>query len=173
MSLSPAGTITGTPTQTGTYTFTATATDSEQPTRGVGQRTVTITIAPRQLTITTAALPSGKVAAVYSQTLPAAMGIAPLVWTIASGQPPAGLALNAATGVISGTPTQTGTSSFTVKVTDATKPTADERDTASFSDHGQPECPGGGVRDRGRLQRRAVLPARLVGQREADDVDHG
>jgi len=39
-------------------------------------------------------------------------------WTVISGQIPAGLTLNSSTGVISGTPTGTGSYSFTVQVTD-------------------------------------------------------
>ena len=39
-------------------------------------------------------------------------------------QLPPGLSLNASTGAITGTPTTTGTSNFTVKVTDSTQPTA-------------------------------------------------
>ena len=131
MSLSRAGKITGTPTRTGTYTFTVKATDSAQPTPASSSEKVTIAIAPRRLTITTATLPSGKVAGAYSQTLAAAMGIAPLKWTVASGQLPAGLALDPGTGVISGVPAQTGTSAFTVKVTDASTPTP-MTDTASY-----------------------------------------
>ena len=123
LSLSRAGKITGTPTRTGTYTFTVKATDSAQPTPASSSEKVTIAIAPRRLTITTATLPSGKVASAYSQTLAAAMGIAPLKWTVASGQLPAGLALGPGSGVISGVPAQTGTSAFTVEVTDASTPT--------------------------------------------------
>jgi len=41
-----------------------------------------------------------------------------------SGRLPHGLALNAHTGVIGGVPTQLGSFAFTVKVTDATRPTA-------------------------------------------------
>jgi hypothetical protein len=43
---------------------------------------------------------------------------APLTWSLAAGALPAGLSLSA-DGVISGTPTTIGTSTFTVKVTDA------------------------------------------------------
>jgi len=57
------------------------------------------------------------VGAAYTATLAAAGGTPPYTWSIASGALPAGLTLTAATGVISGTPTATGTASFTVKVT--------------------------------------------------------
>src|SRR5262249_56759451 len=42
--------------------------------------------------------------------------------SITVGTLPAGLALNAATGAIRGTPTGTGTSNFTVQVTDSASP---------------------------------------------------
>jgi len=68
------------------------------------------------VTITTAALPGGMVAAPYSQTLLASGGKPPFAWT-ESGDLPTGLSLDGA-GVIQGTPTVTGTFDFTVQVTD-------------------------------------------------------
>jgi sugar lactone lactonase YvrE len=124
LALSSAGIISGTPTATGTSTFTVKATDSALPTAETATEPVTITIAPRTLTITTAAVAAAKVGTPYSQSLAAAMGIAPLHWSIASGALPAGLALNATTGVITGTPRTAGTTAVTIKATDATSPTA-------------------------------------------------
>ena len=66
-------------------------------------------------TITTDTLPDGKVGEAYSQTL-SATGTTPITWGIDSGNLPAGLTLDEATGEISGTPTAAGTASFTVKV---------------------------------------------------------
>ncbi len=52
------------------------------------------------------------------------MGTAPLHWSVASGKLPGGLGLNSSSGTISGMPTAAGTSTFAVKVTDSTTPTA-------------------------------------------------
>jgi len=71
--------------------------------------------------VTTTSLAGGTVGMAYSQTLDAAGGTPPYSWGIASGSLPAGLSLSAA-GVISGTPTATGTSAFSVQVTDSQMP---------------------------------------------------
>ncbi|MEI8353057.1 MAG: putative Ig domain-containing protein, partial [Lentisphaerota bacterium] len=70
------------------------------------------------LVITTASLADGEVNLAYSQTLAATGGVTPYTWLRTAGALPNGLALSAA-GVISGTPTVTGTFSFTVQVRDS------------------------------------------------------
>ena len=57
------------------------------------------------LAVTTQALPDGQVNTAYSSTLSAAGGTVPYSWELTSGALPDGLALNSATGQITGTPT--------------------------------------------------------------------
>jgi hypothetical protein len=76
------------------------------------------------VSITTSSLPDGVQNTAYSISLTATGGTQPYTWSIASGNLPAGLNLNASTGAITGTPTGLGTSSFTAKVQDAASQTA-------------------------------------------------
>jgi hypothetical protein len=89
---------------------------------------------PGPLTVTTASLPSGAVNSAYNQALVASGGTQPYSWSIVAGlgSLPSGLTLSSV-GVISGTPSATGTSNFTVKVTDAASGTAQKALSVSVS----------------------------------------
>jgi hypothetical protein len=69
------------------------------------------------ITLNPATLPAETVGASYSQTLTASGGTAPYTFAVTAGSLPKGLTLSAG-GVLSGTPTAAGTSSFTVTATD-------------------------------------------------------
>ena len=66
----------------------------------------------------------------YYDLMPAWGGDRPYTWSITAGLLPPGLALNSATGEITGTPTTAGFYSFSIMVTDSTTPTPTS-DTAS------------------------------------------
>jgi large repetitive protein len=114
------GVISGTPTATGTSTFTVKVTDSAATT-ATASLSITINTV---LTITTTSLPGGSVGTAYSSTLQASGGATPYTWNVSSGALPAGLSLNATSGIISGTPTTIATSNFTIQVTDSESPAA-------------------------------------------------
>jgi hypothetical protein len=120
LTLSSAGVISGTPSGSiGTSNFTVTVTDSQTPTPKTSSANLSITVSVAPLSIVTTSLFGGSVGTPYSQTLLANGGTPPYTWSILLGALPAGLTLNSATGAISGTPSATGTSNFTVKVTDS------------------------------------------------------
>jgi len=127
LSLSAAGTISGTPTAAGTGSFTVTVTDFVGGTNNQ-KFTLTIVTAPA---ITTTSLPNGTVAVAYSQTLAASGGTSPYTWAVASGSLPSGLSLSTA-GAITGKPSAAGASSFTVQLTDATGVTASRQLTLTI-----------------------------------------
>ena len=114
------GSISGKPTKSGSSTFTAKVTDSTSPTAQTASKSLTITVASAAspVQITTTSLASGQVGVSYSTTLLAIDGTTPYKWSVTSGSLPAGLTL-AATGTITGTPTASGTHSFTIHVTDS------------------------------------------------------
>ena len=74
------------------------------------------------LAISTTTLPQGLSNSAYEASLAASGGKQPYTWSLASGTLPKGLALTSSSGAISGTPTQAGASTFTVKVEDSSSP---------------------------------------------------
>jgi hypothetical protein len=125
MSLAPSGLLSGTPTTTipGAYNFTVTVTDSAVVPLN-SSKTFTMDIV-QPFAITTTTLPNATHLSPYSQTIVATGSAIPYSYAVTVGTLPAGLSLNPATGVISGTPTTAGgPTSFTVTVTGSTTPPA-------------------------------------------------
>ncbi len=108
------GAITGTPTTAATSNFTITATDGLNAT---GSRAYTVTMSTG-VAVNPATLPNGTVGVAYSQTVSATGGNGAYTFSVTAGTLPAGLALNTATGAITGTPTTAATSNFTITATD-------------------------------------------------------
>jgi hypothetical protein len=114
------GIISGTPTQAGSFQFTAQVSDAN------GQnavRSYSVVVRPPVLAITTSSLGAATIGAPFSATLAASGGAPGYRWS-ASGLPP-GFSLNSTTGVLTGTPTQVGTSSVSVRVMDQDEQSAD------------------------------------------------
>ncbi|MEP7089199.1 MAG: putative Ig domain-containing protein, partial [Nocardioidaceae bacterium] len=114
------------------YTFTVAARNAA----GTGppsarSSAVTPNLSP---SLTFAAPPPGEVGAAYSTQLTATNGTSPFVWSVSSGTLPAGLTLNATTGLLSGTPTAGGSSTFTVKIVDASAQSATRSVTLVVAD---------------------------------------
>ena len=115
------GVISGTPTASGTSHFEIKATDSlHMP----ASKEFALTINHALVITTSSPLPAGAVGSNYSQALTAAGGSGTYTWAVFAGSLPGGLTLNAATGVISGQPTNTGTPKFEIRVTDGNQDTA-------------------------------------------------
>jgi hypothetical protein len=121
LSLNPAtGVLSGTPTTEGAFTFTIRATDANNCT---GERGYTLTIAQMPCpTITVSpsntSLTPGTVGTIYNQTFTQSGGNGVIAWSVAAGNLPNGLTLNAGTGVLSGMPTVAGGATFTIRATD-------------------------------------------------------
>jgi thermitase len=127
ITLSPsAGTLSGTPMAAASATLTFRVADSAG---GSITRSLTLTMnaappAAGTLTVATTSLPTAYTRAKYAATLAATGGTGAYTWAITGGALPSGLALNTATGAISGLAKGLGTFTITVRVTDATGATA-------------------------------------------------
>jgi uncharacterized repeat protein (TIGR03803 family) len=127
LSLSSAGVISGKPTTAATSNFTVEVKDSASHT---ATQALSLTMYGSTIVrITTASLPNWTVGKAYSATMAATSGTKPYTWSVYSGSLPAGLSLNASTGVISGTPTTAATTTFFIGVKGAGANTA----TAQFT----------------------------------------
>jgi hypothetical protein len=85
------------------------------------------------LAISSTSLSSGVVGTPYSVNLAATGGTPAYTWSITSGSLPAGLSLAAGNGVIAGTPTASGASTFTVSVSDSSSPVQTQSATLSIT----------------------------------------
>ncbi len=106
------GLISGTTTMTGTANFTVKVTDGNN-TMVTREFALTMNDAP---VITSASLPEGSVSIAYNYQMTGTGGTTPRAWS-KTGNLPAGLTLTSA-GLISGTPTASGTFNLTLRLTD-------------------------------------------------------
>ncbi len=100
--ISATGAITGTPTMEGKYDF------SIKLTSGTGEATQEMSINISELVISTDSLANGIMNVSYKQMLQASGGKPPYTWSIVSGNLPKGLALDAASGTITGVAPKAG-----------------------------------------------------------------
>jgi Putative Ig domain len=118
---SATGEIAGIPTEPGSYTFTFLVTDSSSlPLAALGSATLNVIVV--HLTISTLVLPQAVLGREFNAQLEAYGGQTPYTWTVIAGSLPAGLHLDPASGMISGTPAQMETTTFTIQVMDSSTP---------------------------------------------------
>jgi len=123
LKLNSVGTIIGTPSSFGTSTFTINATDFGTPPLTVASPSYTITInPPPPLSITATAMANGITGTFYSSGIASSGGVSPLTWSVPPGTLPPGLTLTPSSGLISGTPTTAGVTTFFPTVTDSAIP---------------------------------------------------
>lgn len=125
------GVISGSPTAATTYNFTVTVTVGTQTS---APQALTLTV--YALDITSATSATGELNLPFSFQLTAAGGTAPYTWQVlgTGNALPAGLTLNAATGLISGTPTAQATvTGVNIQATDSAAPANSATVAMSFT----------------------------------------
>jgi hypothetical protein len=127
---SACGSLSGNTATSVTYTAPATVTTafsvaitatSKKDTAKTSSISLSIPVNPAIATAI-GALTAGQVGSTYSVTLTSAGGIPPYSWSVTQGTLPAGLTLASSAGTISGIPTASGPSSFTIQVKDSGSP---------------------------------------------------
>jgi hypothetical protein len=113
VALTVSGALLGTPGSAGEFTFSARTRDGAGRT-ATGSFSLVVERAP---TIQTASVRPADLGEPYTMQLEATGGTGAYTWSVIEGALPAGLTL-AASGMISGTPTEVGSSTFTVRVGD-------------------------------------------------------
>ena len=113
LTLSDSGVLSGTPTKAGHYSFTVKAEAKDSPLNSWSTFLLKVEESPS--VTSSGSLPSGKVNTVYGPVYIAYGGTGPMWFTLTEGTMPAGLSLTS-NGCVLGTPTESGTFTFTVEV---------------------------------------------------------
>jgi large repetitive protein len=117
LTLSSGGVLSGTPTTAGSYTFSITATDGN-PGTCTATTSYTLVISCPTITVAPSTLNSGTAGVAYSQNITqSGSNGTTITYTVSTGSLPTGMTLSSG-GLLSGTPTVTGTFNFTVSATD-------------------------------------------------------
>ncbi|RAJ29254.1 MBG domain-containing protein [Pedobacter cryoconitis] len=114
LTLSASGVLSGTASGTGNFNFTITATSA---TSFTGSKVYSLTPSAPNIAIAPTRLSTINIGTPYSQTITATGGTAPYIYSSTSILP-AGLTLSGA-GVLSGTPTESGTFTIVIRAVDA------------------------------------------------------
>lgn len=122
LTLNADGTISGTPTSAGTSSFSVRATYKTKS----GEQAYQVVTTDITVALTAATLPSATQGQAYTYDFKSQLSVSGdpgytsgsgVSWALSSGNLPTGLSLDSATGVVSGTPSAAGTSSFSVRAT--------------------------------------------------------
>ena len=139
------GVLSGVPSKDGAYHFVVVVTDGLGATAAMGVSVTVFSTLP--LTIQPSSLPSGTLGTAYAyQLTQGGSGSPPFSWGVTTGKLPPGLALTVdsakpwygAKATISGTPSEAGKFSFTLRLTDATGRTTTGSFTIAVT---RPICP--------------------------------
>ncbi len=113
LALSDSGVLSGTPTKAGHYRFTVKAAGNDSALNSWS--TFLLKVEERPSVTASSSLPSGKVNTAYGPVYIAYSGTGPAWFTLTEGTMPSGLSLTS-NGCVYGTPTESGTFTFTVEV---------------------------------------------------------
>ncbi|NCW27787.1 MAG: hypothetical protein EBV83_05755, partial [Verrucomicrobia bacterium] len=124
LSLSSSGILSGNPTTAGNYSFILQLNDAAF---GSATRSYSMNVQPNPtLAITTTTnLPAGVKSNAYALTLAASNGTLPYFWDRLAGIFPAGISMTPG-GIVQGTPTESGSFSFLLRVTDSNSVTSEK-----------------------------------------------
>jgi hypothetical protein len=118
LTLDASGAISGTPASIGTFTFDVTAQDANWADYRATVA-VSLTIDAPGFTASVPAVSTGRVGLPFQIVATSTGQIGTTVWSLASGSLPPGVAIDAATGVISGVPTSFGSFTAVVQARDS------------------------------------------------------
>jgi Putative Ig domain len=124
------GQMHGTPAEGGSFTATFSVTDASKPAQ-VKTVKLTVVVATPALAFATTSLRAAAQGTKYATTLQATGGTSSYGFSVSSGKFPAGITMSSA-GVISGTPTASGTFSVTVAVKDSSSPSLTKSESLSM-----------------------------------------